>query len=341
MQKCYVFYLFSIFLILLPCSKQDYTHINKVKYEPSEIPEHKLSLVSEMGDINHMNQLLDNILIPRVVGTEGHTQVKKFIIKTMRNLKWHVETDPFEDKTPNMGTLTFENIIASLNPDADRFLILACHYDSKYFKDQEFLGATDSAVPCAMLINLAFVLDKYFKQIRNDNEISVKLLFFDGEEAFLYWNPQDSIYGARHLARKWESEGFLKKIDMLVLLDLLGTPDPNFFSFFENTQDWYSHLHHAEKRLAEMGYMERYSSSSVSARTPNSYFQLRSINSFVEDDHIPFLERGVPILHLIPSPFPTVWHQITDDRKAIDMFTVENLNKILRVFVIEYLHLVI
>lgn len=120
-------------------------YFTQVKYEPSEIPEHKLSLVSEMGDTNHMNQLLDNILIPRVVGTEGHTQVKKFIIKTMRNLKWHVETDPFEDKTPNMGTLKFENIIASLNPDADRFLILACHYDSKYFKDQEFLGATDSA----------------------------------------------------------------------------------------------------------------------------------------------------------------------------------------------------
>lgn len=341
MKKYYVFYLLSIFLILLPCSRQDYTYIDKVKYEPSEIPEHKLSLVSEMGDTDHMNELLDNILIPRVVGTDGHKKVKKFIIKTMRDLKWHVETDAFEDKTPNMGTLKFENIIASLNPDADRFLILACHYDSKYFKDQEFLGATDSAVPCAMLINLAFVLDKYFNQIRNDNEISIKLLFFDGEEAFLYWNPQDSIYGARHLARKWENEGFLKKIDMLVLLDLLGAPDPNFFNFFENTQNWYSHLHNAEQRLAEMGHMERYSTSSVSTRTPNSYFQLRSINSFVEDDHIPFLERGVPILHLIPSPFPTVWHQITDDRKAVDMFTIENLNKIMRVFVIEYLHLVI
>lgn len=128
---------------------------------------------------------------------------------------------------------------------------------------------------------------------------------------------------------------------MLVLLDLLGAPDPNFFNFFKNTQSWYTHLYNVEKRLAEMGYMERYTSSSVVSRTPNSYFQSNSINSFVEDDHIPFLERGVPILHLIPSPFPTVWHQITDDRKAIDMFTIENLNKILRVFVIEYLHLVI
>lgn len=98
-----------------------------------------------MADTNNMNHLLDNILIPRVVGTEGHKTVKKFIIKTMKEANWHVETDAFEDKTPNMGTLKFENIIATLNPNATRFLILACHYDSKYFPNQEFLGATDSA----------------------------------------------------------------------------------------------------------------------------------------------------------------------------------------------------
>lgn len=84
-------------------------------------------------------------MVPRVVGTDGHKSVKKFIIKTMRNLNWHIQTDPFEDRTPNLGILKFENIIASLNPNADRFLILACHFDSKYFPNDEFLGATDSA----------------------------------------------------------------------------------------------------------------------------------------------------------------------------------------------------
>lgn len=128
---------------------------------------------------------------------------------------------------------------------------------------------------------------------------------------------------------------------MLILLDLLGAPDPNFFSFFETTQDWYTHMHNVEKRLANLGFMERYTASSVASRAPNAYFQLRSINSYIEDDHIPFLQRGVPIMHLIPSPFPSVWHKISDDRKAIDMSTVENLNSILRVFIFEYLHLVV
>lgn len=116
-----------------------------MKYDPSEIEDHQLRAVIELGDTDNMDHLLDNILIPRVVGTKGHKTVKKFIITTMKELNWHVETDAFEDDTPNMGRLKFENIIASLNPNATRFLILACHYDSKYFPNQEFLGATDSA----------------------------------------------------------------------------------------------------------------------------------------------------------------------------------------------------
>ena len=47
----------------------------------------------------------------------------------------------------------------------------------------------------------------------------------------------------------------------------------------------------------------------------------------------------VPILHLIPVPFPKVWHTIDDNANAVDYPTVEKLNKILRIFVSEYLEL--
>lgn len=35
--------------------------------------------------------------------------------------------------------------------------------------------------------------------------VSLRFIFFDGEEAFVDWTETDSIYGARHLAEKWES----------------------------------------------------------------------------------------------------------------------------------------
>jgi glutaminyl-peptide cyclotransferase len=82
----------------------------------------------------------------------------------MQGLGWSVESDPFEEDTPIFGRLQFENIVATLNPKARRYLVLACHYDSKYFRENAFVGATDSAVPCAMMINLAHVLDEPLKK---------------------------------------------------------------------------------------------------------------------------------------------------------------------------------
>lgn len=75
-------------------------------------------------------------------------------------------SDIFSDKTPIFGELVFENIIARLNPSAKEVVVLACHYDSKYFPNMEFLGASDSAVPCAMLLNLAYCLQEEFKKFK-------------------------------------------------------------------------------------------------------------------------------------------------------------------------------
>lgn len=63
-----------------------------------------------------------------------------------------------------------------------------------------------------MMLNMAYVLKNYLDINRLNNEISLKFVFFDGEEAFEQWGPTDSIYGARHLAEKWENENVLPKI---------------------------------------------------------------------------------------------------------------------------------
>lgn len=48
---------------------------------------------------------------------------------------------------------------------------------------------------------------------------------------------------------------------------------------------------------------------------------------------------GVPVLHLIATPFPRVWHTLEDTEENLDRPTVENLSKILAVFLAEYLWL--
>lgn len=81
---------------------------------------------------------------------------------------WHVELDPFTASTP-LGPLDFANVVATLDPGAARHLTLACHYDSKLFPSgtAPFVGATDSAVPCALLLELAQALDQELSKAKD------------------------------------------------------------------------------------------------------------------------------------------------------------------------------
>ena len=83
----------------------------------------------------------------------------------MRSLGWTVEEDQFRQNTV-IGNVEFTNVIATLDPNAPRRMVLACHYDSKV-TPRGFLGATDSAVPCAQMINLAHTLKNELDSTKN------------------------------------------------------------------------------------------------------------------------------------------------------------------------------
>lgn len=76
-----------------------------------------------------------------------------------------------------------------------------------------------------------------------------------------------------------------------------------------------------------------------SKRRRTNYFAPGCHGWRVEDDHIPFVENGVPPLHIIATPFPEQWHRPGDDGHNIHHPTINNLMKIFRVFLIEYLNL--
>ena len=78
----------------------------------------------------------------------------KHLIKFFQDLGWEVTLDEF-DKDTVIGMKRFTNIIATANPNATKFVLLTAHYDSKIMKGNEFLAATDSAVPCAMIMSIA------------------------------------------------------------------------------------------------------------------------------------------------------------------------------------------
>ena len=60
------------------------------------------------------------------------------------------------------------------------YVFSACHYDSK-IHPEGFVGATDSAVPCAILMDIAHkIIHLDYEQDFNENCIGVTEIFFDG-----------------------------------------------------------------------------------------------------------------------------------------------------------------
>ena len=59
--------------------------------------------------------------------------------------------------------------------------------------------------------------------------------------------------------------------------------------------------------------------------------------NFIGDDHVPFMERGANVLHVIPSPFPDVWHNMRDDGEHLDLETVRDWTRIVTAFALEWL----
>lgn len=304
----------SIFLIFLSLFQLIYCY--------KSLSNESLRYLSKLNNQERLSvngSLMKPLLVERVSGTLANKQVRQYIIDHFQKLDWHVEIDEFEDVTP-FGNKTFANVIVTQNIDKPSRLVLAAHYDSMYSPDFEFIGATDSAVPCGILMNIAETLNDLLSTNYYNGEKTVQMIFFDGEEAFQQWSPTDSIYGARHLAQHWEStlishpkktfKNKLDQIEVMVLLDLLGATNSQFPNFYRSTSWLFDKLINLENRLNYQSILKTISAKTgealISLFNPNSFLTYRG--EMIGDDHVPFLTRGVNILHMIPYPFPKEWH---------------------------------
>lgn len=167
-------------------------------------------------DVNK-GALLAPILVPRVPGTPGSLAVQRHFVRFFSETLpgWRIEWQNSTSKTPATGDrdVSFSNLAFTRDPpwagagDVSR-LSLVAHYDSLY-RPEGFIGAIDSAAPCAMLMHAARSIDVALTrkwdamQATGDagsgleEEKGVQILLLDGEEAFETWTETDSLYGAR------------------------------------------------------------------------------------------------------------------------------------------------
>jgi len=113
---------------------------------------------------------------------------------------------------------------------------------------------------------------------------SVWLVFFDGEEAIQSWTETDSTYGSRHLAAKWGGDGTLAKIKAFILTDMIGDKNLDIQRESQSTGWLVDLVGQAAKKFGD----ERYFFKQTEA---------------IEDDHLPFVQRGVPSIDIIDMDY--------------------------------------
>lgn len=145
----------------------------------------------------------------------------------------------------------------------------------------------------------------------------------------------------------------LDSISLFVLLDLLGSNNPSVPSYFKTTHWAYKHMAAVEKRMRDLKLFKSSPNhpdkmakrKNQKPRDEKAFLTEadKSNNAFmggyVQDDHVPFMMRGVDILHIIPSPFPQVWHERIDDGEHLDLPTVEDWAMLVTAFVAEWMEL--
>ncbi|MGC2448120.1 MAG: M28 family metallopeptidase, partial [Candidatus Sulfotelmatobacter sp.] len=188
----------------------------------------------------------------------------------------------------------------------DGIIIIASHYDTNYpLRNTSYVGANDGASTSGLLLELA-------NQLRGKTRegYSVWLVWDDAEEAMVPDTQMDfmadSLYGITHLAEKWQADGTLKKVKAFILADMIGDADLDIDRDMNSTPWLEDVVGEAAKRV---GYQ--------------SHFFARS--NKVDDDHLPFMKRGVPSVDLIDFTYGynnVFWHTPQD---TVDKLSAKSL----------------
>ena len=270
------------------------------------------ALVSEQTDFG-----------PRVPGTAAHDSARVWLQARLGVYADRVVEQQIEIPDPADTTRTFRgtNVVASWQPGLRRRILLAAHWDSRPVADNDpdparrlepVHGANDGASGVAVLLEIARLLDAQPLQ----RPIGVDIILFDledlgtidpavpegdrvpfamGSEMFVLHNP-----GYRPV---WG-----------ILLDMVGDTDLRI------PKEGYS-VQHAPELVDRVW---------AAARRVGSTAFLDNVGPAIQDDHVPFLRAGIPMVNLIQTPFPDTWHTTSDTPENV---SAESLGQVGRVLV--------
>jgi len=239
---------------------------------------------------------------PRTPGSEGNIKLREMIVDLARKQGFRTHTLCFEAKDPmSGGQVQICNIVVSAGPEGGERLWLGAHYDTRPVSDLDadperrsipLVGANDGASGVAILLHLIEILGV------TPPPLGVDFLFFDGEDSGLAGDPAGFCLGSRRLAATCGefgnplSQGTPRGV---IVLDMVG--DKNLRIPMEaysavNASEWTEEIFDRAERLGLEAFLPEWGPA-------------------IYDDHMPFLEQGIPAVDLIDFDFPQ-WHTTAD-----------------------------
>lgn len=235
---------------------------------------------------------------PRLPGSDASQLTANYFKEFLEPYGWKVDFQEF-----NFDGILLRNVIAKNSPNPPQ-LIIGTHYDTRQYSDQDpdkkkqslpVPGAIDGASGSALILELGKLI--------LDEDLSIWLIFFDGEDQGMINNWQWSI-GAEYFVNKLK-----EKPVQVVILDMLGDADLKIFKEMNSDLELSNEIWNIARRL---GYT-------------NSFVDEQK-HSFI-DDHLPFIKKGIPTALLIDFDYP-YWHTTSD---TLNKVSERNLEIVLEV----------
>jgi len=233
---------------------------------------------------------------PRVPGSAARDSVAFYLTRILAGYGAEVSAQRFEIADPyGDRTIPMINVIANFYPDRQRRVMLAAHFDSRPWADEEeddslraepVLGANDGASGVAVLLEIGRLLG-----LHDPGGIGVDLVFFDGED---YGKKNDLEYyllGSKYFVAT--RPGYRPVCG--ILLDMVAGNESRI------AREGYSRTH-AQKLTDEL--FDR------AQRLGLDFFEPIDAGP-IYDDHVPFLQAGIEVMDLFGYEYPH-WHTVRD-----------------------------
>ena len=280
-------------------------------------------------------QLIFFASVPHPFGSKRQQELAKWLLHESKEFSGDARLQSFEAETPNPKNfpelvkgqpITIKrqgsNVLASISlaKSPKCYVILGSHYDSKYLKGSLSLGANDSGSTSILLLHIGKYLKTHKKHFSH-YQCDLLLVWFDGEEAVLpEWSDgekryikkiKDNTYGSRHFTSNMQTCGTFKcftyskkygplPVRYMILLDMLGSKNITISDDLNSSPQLRKLLRVSAKLLGESNIIAKYARS-------------------ILDDHIPFLQSGIPSLNIIDFENLHFWHKPTDTHTHVHL----------------------